>query len=302
MKNWLCMICLSPADMIIHDVSTLQHWYTALHKLEHGALQPCIDKAKHILQHSQFIYFQCINSGYIQMTKSWICNVKKIGTILDRTVIVATDKQSYQSLKQFEPDLNVFLFEYESRHSMQYFYASYWRYVYLRTHIVQQFLHNNISLWMVESDSVWFDDPSKQLQSVQDHDIVAIHDDITSHNLGIGFILLNVTQDTVAIWDTMVKQLDYNVKEGKVVIEQDTLFKIIQESKARVKWLDIRQFPCGKWYDDKYTFHGLPFRFYANEPIVIQNNYIVGNEAKIQRAKKWGHWYHNGVKDECIIH
>ena len=77
---------------------------------------------------------------------------------------------------------------------MQFYHASYWRYVYFRTHIVQQFLRNNISLWVVESDAAWFDDPSTMLLSVQGYDMVAIHDDIKDTGLAIGFVFLNATK------------------------------------------------------------------------------------------------------------
>ena len=32
---------------------------------------------------------------------------------------------------------------------------------------------------------------------------------------------------------------------------------------------------------------------------VLQNNYIIGNEAKIARAKSWGHWYLDS-EENCI--
>ncbi len=98
----------------------------------------------------------------------------------------------------------------------------------------------------------------------------------------------------------MVKQLDANIEKHKFVIEQNTLYSIVQQHKPRMKWLDISKFPCGKWYDNSNRYHGLPIQDYANQPIVIQNNWIVGNAAKIQRAKKWGHWYYSGKYDKCL--
>ena len=56
-------------------------------------------------------------------------------------------------------------------------------------------------------------------------------------------------------------------------------------------WFPISDFPNGLWYQGKVD---------SDNPVVIQNNYIKGNDRKIERAKKFGHWF-LGVDDECVI-
>eukprot|EP00563_Minutocellus_polymorphus_P018407 CAMPEP_0197724438 /NCGR_PEP_ID=MMETSP1434-20131217/6362_1 /TAXON_ID=265543 /ORGANISM="Minutocellus polymorphus, Strain CCMP3303" /LENGTH=68 /DNA_ID=CAMNT_0043309799 /DNA_START=13 /DNA_END=219 /DNA_ORIENTATION=+ len=34
--------------------------------------------------------------------------------------------------------------------------------------------------------------------------------------------------------------------------------------------------------------------------MVIQNNWICGNDKKIERAKEWGHWFLSDDENRCI--
>ena len=71
--------------------------------------------------------------------------------------------------------------------------------------------------------------------------------------------------------------------------------RLIAESHKNVTWLDACHFARGEWYTDSKFRLSCPF------PKVLQNNYIVGKEEKVRRAKEWGHWF---LSDEglCIPH
>ena len=73
--------------------------------------------------------------------------------------------------------------------------------------------------------------------------------------------------------------------KGDSLNEQRIMNSIIYEKKinVHVSWLDPKLFIPGNHYEK--TKLGLKL------PMVVLNNWIKGNAAKIARAKRWKHWY-----------
>ena len=57
----------------------------------------------------------------------------------------------------------------------------------------------------------------------------------------------------------------------------------------RVKILPLETYADGKWYEMSEADRQ------ASHPLIINNNWVLGNEKKKERALKWGHWF---VKDD----
>ena len=57
----------------------------------------------------------------------------------------------------------------------------------------------------------------------------------------------------------------------------------------RVKELPLETYADGKWYEKPAAER------IASHPLIINNNWVLGNEKKKQRAIQWGHWF---VKDD----
>ncbi len=127
------------------------------------------------------------------------------------------------------------------------------------------------------------------------------------------------------IWNELCIKVHNLAADRVYVSEQHLLEELIQKHKPNVKWLEIKKFPFGLWYTDtKYEdtkqdvgwlglanllsglwyrdnkYQGVLFRDFANKPLVIQNNYIMGNHAKISRAKRWHHWFYNEYNNSCL--
>ena len=51
----------------------------------------------------------------------------------------------------------------------------------------------------------------------------------------------------------------------------------------RITWLPTEEYVSGRWYKE-------PGFCTSSREKVIQNNHIVGTEAKIARSKQHGHW------------
>ena len=45
-----------------------------------------------------FVNIQMLNHGFVEMTKSWICNVRSFPGVLEKTVFITTDQNSYDQL------------------------------------------------------------------------------------------------------------------------------------------------------------------------------------------------------------
>ena len=107
----------------------------------------------------------------------------------------------------------------------------------------------------------------------------------------------SVQEDLVALyrhhattyWAEMDAYRNYSETAFIPVSDQLHLDPLVKSYKP-LKWayLDQRAFAAGMWYQDKRVSAKTPRR---KQPVVILNNWITGNEAKMKRAKQWGHWY-----------
>ena len=76
---------------------------------------------------------------------------------------------------------------------------------------------------------------------------------------------------------------------GEHTSDQLELDRIIQgTTAAELHWayVDEKRFMPGKWYADKQMQEQE-----RPKPMVVLNNWIVGNDAKVERATLWGHWF-----------
>ena len=60
-----------------------------------------------------------------------------------------------------------------------------------------------------------------------------------------------------------------------------------------VRWLDTCHFARGQWYTS------VEYRKRCPSPWLLTNNWIIGNAAKIERAKKWNHWFLGEHQNAC---
>ncbi len=251
-------------------------------------LKNYMQKAQVMNEKYGFVYFQFINEGYLKMAKSWICNVKDLGNILEKTLFLTTDMTAYLGLKSFNSTLNVYLEVVKTRKSFKFKEKSYVTFMKFRTNIILNFLQHNISLWIIESDAIWYADPCKYIDIYSEwYDMVCMPAaGFNGRTAAGGFILLKPTTLTLQLWKSLTKLLPTNYNEMTI------LNKLIRKVKPHIIWLSNKYFPSGQWYSN------LSYQK-ASRPVVIQNNYIVGNEKKISRAKHYNQWYLNDTLDSC---
>ena len=65
------------------------------------------------------------------------------------------------------------------------------------------------------------------------------------------------------------------------------------------------KYVSGRWYDGGVRQDSAEVRAYVRQhgvPYVINNNWIIGNENKIKRAKRWGHWFLQDFNNSELSH
>ncbi|XP_006813428.1 uncharacterized protein LOC102806844 [Saccoglossus kowalevskii] len=251
--------------------------------------------AKAIKQKHGFVVLQFLNSGFLTLTKNWICNVECF-SILPKTIFITTDVDAYRGLAEWKDDLNVILLEYGTKHEMTYGEVIYYYFGLFRVKIMNQLLQRNFSIFETEADATWFDDPLEYFaQSSVDMVVMQNKGKHCQHCMvNGGFLYINATHTSQRMWNELTRQLTEKMKGyrnqegwrniGMAGSEQVFLSDIIEtEKSANIQWLPVERFVSGLWYTNK------EIRSHT-QPIVILNNHVLGNAQKIERAKLWGHW------------
>jgi FkbM family methyltransferase len=250
-------------------------------------------EAKRISEKHGFVMIQLLNEGYINMTRSWICNVYKFEDVLQKVLFIATDEVSFCSLAAFDRNLNVIHVPFGAQKDLAYGQYSYYEFMLFRTKLLHHLLQMKITLWLVESDAVWLEDPTKLVLSTNG-DMVTMSDVPPPKKvLQGGFQLLRPTSPTINVWENLVKTFVAaleGAKKGSQMgdsgSEQLMLDKLIREEpNLTVAWLPPENFASGLYYKDASYSKSI------KHPMVILNNFIIGNSAKINRAKNWKHWF-----------
>lgn len=265
--------------------------------------------AKLISDRHGLVFFQLFTAGFAAMTKSWVCNVRRIErrdgvSILARTLLIATDEKAYTAMRSFDMSLNVLYEPEPTSTNLHYGHLTYFEYMMFRSELIFNMLKAGVSVWLVESDAVWLEDPTPYAATVS-ADIVTMSDSLPPHR-GVqgGFLLLRPTEMTKRIWEYMLAKLvvvmqdlkDARLKSvGNQGSEQRLLqMYLLKTPDVRVHWLDCNLFVSGLWYKDEGWQKSAP------TPVVILNNWIAGNQSKVKRSRKWGHWFLSGGEDRCL--
>ncbi|XP_070552143.1 uncharacterized protein [Ptychodera flava] len=247
--------------------------------------------SKNIAETYGFVTLQFFNRGYLNITKSWVCNVKCMG-VLPKILFIATDQVALDGLSKFHPEVQVLPLPLETLFKLSIGFVAYYRFILLRTWVILVLLQSDIPVTLIESDAVWFDDALPIINSYAAYDIVSAPNGATERGISGGFIYLSNTQVTKALWwdvfhrfEVCVNGLnDESQKMGYSSSEMKILSEELTKTDIRVKTLPLENFVSGLWYKK-------PKLREITNPVVIQVNYVIGVDEKIKLAKRWGHWF-----------
>ncbi|KAK7497468.1 hypothetical protein BaRGS_00011310 [Batillaria attramentaria] len=246
----------------------------------------------------KLVLFTMINDAFVPFAMSWLCNTKPLD-VHKQVVFLTTDNESSQTLKHHWPDITtVSLNTSGFSGAQEYSHVGYVQLMVERTHFIKKLLEADIHLLLFEVDSTWLANPLPKLMALQNQgDIIATK--VTGQDVTAGgFLLLNPTPATVKLWQRLTDMMDdlsRKLKSKKIsadvsesLNDQQFFTQLLRQKYAGIQIVYLPQelYPDGKWYS-------LPVdkRQQSPRPIIINNNWIVGNTKKIERAKQFGHWF-----------
>jgi FkbM family methyltransferase len=263
-----------------------------------GTKTDFVQQAKMIQSLHGFVNIQLLNTGYVDMTKSWICNVRSFPGVLEKTLFITTDQIAHDKLLQFDSSLNVVLELYETPKDLTYGQYAYYDFMLFRTRLLIRLLKEKITVWLTESDAVWLNDPTDIVLNTHGDMVTMSDGKPPAKILQGGFQLLRPTNPTVSVWTKLLAMFQRKMSATKKGTnmndsgsEQLMLNGLIRkEPNLDMQWLDWHYFAPGLYYRSHQKWV---------RPYVILNNWIKGNKAKIARAKKWKHWFLDG-NGQCL--
>lgn len=259
-----------------------------------------------------------VNSAFLAMVRSWLCNLASAGIPQPLIAWVALDDASAAALRHVPNSVVVSLREYlggrDASAGVSWASLGYWRLMLARTRLLRDALVAGVDLLVFEADAVWLRDPWPALRADPTADVTGF---ATSDEIGGGFLLLRASlrtrqllADVALLFEGTFNHLSnscfgdrpedsHEIKNDQSFLTQ--LLRLHAESyqagnPVRFSLLDPDLFVDGRWYWEK----GNPYGPAAARPVVINNNWISGTEAKVARAKRWGHWFWDEGSEQCI--
>ncbi|XP_076458229.1 uncharacterized protein LOC143291964 [Babylonia areolata] len=265
-----------------------------------------LDMVRKIYAQNGLVLFTMINDAFLDFAASWCCNTASFDHIHQQTLFLTTDLQTGQRLQALWPNVSVVaMTSPEFQGSQEYSKVGYVRLMTERTRFILRLLETGVQLLLFEVDCVWLTSPLPVVLAHRSNaDIVATK--VTGKNtIAGGFLLLNPTRATVKFWQQLTHMMNQlfvklrthqktaGVSEG---LNDQEFFSSLARQKyggIRIVFLPSTAFPDGKWYSLSEKQRK------ESKPIIINNNWVLGNNAKRQRAKTFGHWFWDDSQGKC---
>lgn len=272
--------------------------------------------AGRIQKENGFVYLMFVNSGFSLIVKNWVCNVVSLNErILLRTLFVATDLQTVRELNIFLEELQIFVVSSVWTMGASFGSFEYYNIVLERMKVQNALIQAGISVHIIEADQIWQIDISPLISTqLKRCDVVVVHegaDMLSDENSAIkvcgGFYGVRASKRTKSFFNSYVStyaaMLSNFANETAPLYllptfsdDQDHLTKMLIESNLTVKLAPKCFYAHGLWYDDTKLSAECP------RPHILHNNYIIGTDNKIKRAKRHDQWFllQSDGKEECL--
>lgn len=238
-----------------------------------------------------------VNGAFFPFVCSWLCNTKHMA-IHSQVLILTSDIETSNKIQNLWPDVKVVAISSSSfEGDQEYSHAGYIRLLNFRSHIILKLLLDNIELLLFEVDAVWFYNPIPLLSTEKGYDILVSHVSSRPDLVAGGFIYMFPTKGTKELWKRLDDRLLYldnkisSMPPNKTVSDQHNdqvyLSGLVRKRFRGIKpkYLSPERFADGKWYNLSQSQRN------NSQPIIVNNNWLIGNIIKILNAKKWGHWF-----------
>lgn len=163
--------------------------------------------------------------------------------------------------------------------------ANFRRKTHYKTKIILEALRMGLTVVIVDLDIVFFRNPLPFMTCVSCD--VQIQSDVYEGNSG--FYMARPTNASVELHDRAMRLGATNPRLSNQKALGQTIGVMRRRRRIRLSTLDRKQFPCGvKYYEDM----GVMFAgdVTCDDCVIVHNNWIVSQEAKIYRFKETGMW------------
>lgn len=257
-----------------------------------------VRKAKEISQGNKTVLLCVVNDAYLRIAYNWLCNTKYMG-VHDSVLLITTDPSSQNKLKKDWPSLNIVNVDFDIPQDNQFYsHVGYLKIMILRTKIIVSVLTAGIDIMLLEFDFIWFRNPVPHLKSLSKYDMVLqpVSNAVGKLVCG-GFMFIFTRQKSIQVFKELERKMTeleeelQNKTNSKSISmrdnDQEYLSSLVNKRYAGVSvfYLSNEQFADGRWYrlgEEERK---------ATQPLVVHNNFVIGNKNKIKRARQWNHWF-----------
>lgn len=273
-----------------------------------------------------FIIVMQATIGMVPMIKSWLCNTKTMVDVHKNTLIIV-DALGFQAMEQFETEATIVMdaLPPSLQGSWAYGTRGYWRTTQNRVEVIGHLLRAGIAILLVEPDQVLIRNVYEQDDLVGDMnaDLVGSSDGRVRPEFVFGFLRIKPNDVVLGLWAYVEENVDRDMggkisemsatedpnvgfhSVGEQFFFNQELWRLSQKGQLKANTLNTCRYPNGQWYDGGRGGDGKKIRSACarsqNQLVVIHNNWIVGNERKVLRAKRWDHWFLQQDESMCQI-
>lgn len=263
------------------------------------------------------ISFTIVNKIFLETARSWFCNVQVAGFKPKGLLWAVTDKETETELNKVEGGKAVLLDEVEGGKETGHEFGNpgYWKLMLERTALITDVLRNGIAVFAFETDATWLKDPQPYIDELvsQEADIVGTIN--TRKEVSGNFFYLRPTLATRKLWDEITTEFEKAYKKSQFERKKSNSFTYIENDQSLLTklvlrnqtWrssyplsfltLDMELFTDGRWYKPEQGFYTAER---ARNPVLINNNFIIGVGEKKKRAIEWGHWFWDDKNKKCL--
>lgn len=249
-----------------------------------------------------------MNKAFVPFLTNWMCHTKSM-VDYSQVLVLVTDKAVHSEITAKYPSLTVmFLSIFKDINTKQrYCSAGFMRMGIYRTRVVNWIIQENIPVFLFELDAMWTSNPIPFVTSKKEYDLTIIPTYEKSFELAIGFYYARNTTRLKQFWMELDRRLDslmtmFSCLDNEEHVrakdnDQIVLKELIIEHYGNVivYFLPLTQFLDGKWYFK-------PNEDQLKNAFILNFNFVIGVDEKIQRAKKFGHWFVADDNVTCISH
>ncbi len=259
--------------------------------------------AQSISDKNGFAYLMFLNRGFLEMVKSWVCNIERLAPeVLHSVIFISSDTKTTRELHAFDSKLLVFTLHSPWTRAADFGTFAYYNTVLERMRVQLRLLQLNVTIMIIEADQIWFEDISTDVRDafltsdlvVVEEGLIEVGDEKIKRVCG-GFYGIRPACKKFfeSYFLEYEKSLRLRAKDSQSAEKlqnflDDQAFLTIsaKQNAVSMKFLLSCVYATGQWYDASSSI-----RRRCPKPKVVHNNYIIGRDNKVFRAKANNNWY-----------